>query len=66
MATTDGTIADMTEECSQCGAVTPHTVRVEILTESTSGENVEFSREPYRVSECNVCGVTESVRMNNA
>jgi len=46
--------------------VTPHDVAVEILTESTKPENAEFSREPYRVSECRVCGTTETVRMNNA
>ncbi|MFB6075460.1 MAG: hypothetical protein ABEJ89_10645 [Haloarculaceae archaeon] len=61
----DGT-ADISEPCSSCGRVTPHDVSVEILTESGNPENAEFSREPYRVSECRVCGATDRIRMNNA
>lgn len=65
MATTnDG--AAMSEACSDCGRETPHSVRVEIQTESDKPENAEFSREPYRVSECRVCGDTTLTRMNNA
>lgn len=56
----------MTEPCSNCERTTPHDVSVEILTESAQPENAEFSREPYRVSECMVCGTTTSTRMNNA
>jgi Na+-translocating ferredoxin:NAD+ oxidoreductase RnfC subunit len=66
MATTDDTIADMTEECASCDRQTPHTVSVEILTESAKEENSEYSREPYRVSECIECGETTTRRMNNA
>ena len=66
MATTESTIADVSEECSTCGRVTPHHVGVEILAESTKEENAEFSREPYRVSECLICGEETSTRMNNA
>ncbi|MFC7132603.1 MULTISPECIES: hypothetical protein [Salinibaculum] len=66
MATSRDPVADMTEECEQCGTPTPHTVTVQILTESPDPENAEFSREPYRVSECDVCGATETTRMNNA
>ncbi len=58
--------ASMTEPCDDCGRPTPHEVSVQILTESTREENAEFSREPYRVTECLVCGETRSVRMNNA
>jgi hypothetical protein len=39
---------------------------VEIRTESTKAENAEFSREPYRVATCVVCGDEDAVRMNNA
>lgn len=56
----------MTEACSQCGRETPHEVSIQLLTESRKEENAEFSREPYRVSACRVCGAEESVRMNNA
>ena len=66
MATTDRAVGDVSEECSTCGRVTPHRVAVEILTESAKAENAEFSREPYRVSECAVCGATTRTRMNNA
>jgi len=65
MAATNSAL-DMTETCSDCGRTTPHAVSVEILTESAQPENAEFSREPYRVSECEVCGTTERTRMNNA
>jgi len=56
----------MTEECDNCGRETPHDVSVQILTESATPENAEYSREPYRVSECRVCGATDALRMNNA
>jgi len=66
MATTDDSIADMTEQCLSCDGQTPHSVSVEILTESTKEENSEYSREPYRVSECIECGEQTTTRMNNA
>lgn len=56
----------MTEHCGECGQDTPHTVSVELRTESTKSENTEFSREPYRVSTCRMCGTETSQRMNNA
>ena len=65
MATTNDGV-DMSETCMDCGRDTPHAVSVRIRTESTKAENAEFSREPYRVSECQVCGATTSTRMNNA
>jgi hypothetical protein len=66
MATTESTVADVSEECTACGHVTPHHVGVQVLTESTKQENAEFSREPYRVSECLICGDETTTRMNNA
>ncbi|MBX0323772.1 hypothetical protein EGH21_12105 [Halomicroarcula sp. F13] len=65
MATTNDDV-DMSEACSNCGRETPHEVTLQIQTESTKRENAEFSREPYRVSECLVCGETTNTRMNNA
>lgn len=56
----------MAEQCHKCGRETPHHVVVQIRTESTKEENAEFSREPYRVSTCRVCGTEEAIRMNNA
>ncbi len=66
MATKNGGFADVTEDCDTCDRATPHSVTLQILTESGNPENAEFSREPYRVSECRVCGQTTSTRMNNA
>lgn len=66
MATQNSAFAETTEHCNGCGESTPHDVTIEIQTESTSSENSEFSREPYRVTECVECGETESQRMNNA
>lgn len=66
MAATDESIGDVTEECSTCDATTPHQVRIELLTEGGDGENAEYSREPYRITECRACGETTSTRMNNA
>ncbi len=56
----------MTEDCSDCGRETPHDVRIKLLTESRKQKNAEFSREPYRVASCQICGSEEIVRMNNA
>ncbi|WP_224448905.1 hypothetical protein [Haloprofundus salilacus] len=54
------------ETCDRCGRETTHNVRVEIRTESQKRENAEFSREPYRISVCGVCGTEKTQRMNNA
>jgi len=66
MATMNDAVSTMTEVCPDCDRETPHQVSVEILTESAKPDNAEFSREPYRVSECRVCGTTTTTRMNNA
>lgn len=66
MATTDDSIDGMTEHCEACGMETLHQVNVQIRTESTSSENAHYSREPYRVKECQQCGERTSQRMNNA
>jgi ribosomal protein S14 len=54
------------EHCERCGRDTQHAVDVEIRAESTDGEHVAFSREPYRVATCVVCGTERAQRMNNA
>ncbi len=66
MSATDGTFDGMTEHCEHCGRETPHDVSVQIMTESSNPENAEYSREPYRVSECRICGAQTALRMNNA
>ncbi|MFB9809062.1 hypothetical protein ACFFQF_29980 [Haladaptatus pallidirubidus] len=54
------------ERCEICGRETSHDVAIVIKTESKKAKNAEFSREPYRTSQCQVCGSTHSQRMNNA
>lgn len=66
MATKNQGFQAITESCTECERETPHEVSVHIRTESQKRENAEFSREPYRVTECKVCGDTSSQRMNNA
>jgi hypothetical protein len=66
MATQNSASTETVEPCEECGEQTPHDVRIEIQTESTKSENTEFSREPYRVTECTRCGATRDKRMNNA
>jgi hypothetical protein len=56
----------MTEHCDACETDTLHEVSVQIRTESLKEENAQFSREPYRVAECQRCGERHSQRMNNA
>ena len=56
----------MAESCAECSRKTPHDVSIQLRTESRTGENVAYSREPYRVSVCRICGVERSIRMNNA
>jgi len=45
---------------------TIHDVSIQLKTESAASENAQFSREPYRVTECLDCGHRSSQRMNNA
>jgi DNA-directed RNA polymerase subunit RPC12/RpoP len=65
MATTDDSLDGMTEHCASCETDTLHQVSVQIMTESQKEENTEFSREPYRVAECQRCGSRRTQRMNN-
>jgi len=65
MATTDNSIDGMTEYCETCGTDTLHQVSIQMRTESTRGENAAFSREPYRVAECQQCDSRTSTRMND-
>ncbi|WP_276279621.1 hypothetical protein [Halorussus caseinilyticus] len=66
MATQNQSFQAITESCDECQRETPHDVSVQIRTESQKRENAEFSREPYRVTECQICGEESSQRMNNA
>lgn len=66
MATTDDAVDGMTEHCAECDLDTLHEVSVQLRMESTKAENSQFSREPYRVSQCQRCGHRSSIRMNNA
>jgi len=56
----------ITEHCEHCNRKTPHSVQIQLRTEGDeSDDNAMYSREPYRVSECQGCGETSAVRMNN-
>lgn len=66
MATRDSSLNATSEHCETCDGQTPHEVRVELVTESDKSENAHYSREPYRISECTLCGDAQSIRMNNA
>jgi len=57
---------ERSEECDECSRETPHEVSIRLRTESRKEENAEFSREPYRVTTCRVCGMETLTRMNNA
>ncbi|SEW25952.1 DUF7835 family putative zinc beta-ribbon protein [Halobacterium jilantaiense] len=56
----------MVEPCSNCDRETPHSVTVELRTESDGAANPSFSREPYRVTECRRCGEALAQRMSDA
>lgn len=66
MATTDSSGAQRSEYCHHCEQETTQSVSIQLVTESDSPDNAEFSREPYRVSTCLVCGEKTADRMNNA
>lgn len=66
MEATQNRSSDMDEHCPDCARETPHSVSLQILTESKKPENAQFSREPYRVRTCRICGTETSQRMNNA
>ncbi|KAB1194412.1 MULTISPECIES: DUF7835 family putative zinc beta-ribbon protein [Haloferax] len=57
---------EFVEECPSCETRTSHDVSIEIKTESRKRENRQFSREPYRVTQCTRCGDKRSQRMNDA
>jgi hypothetical protein len=65
MATTRDSFDGLTEECESCETETLHQVSVQMRTESKKEQNAEFSREPYRVTECQRCGTRDSQRMND-
>ncbi|QSG04019.1 DUF7835 family putative zinc beta-ribbon protein [Natranaeroarchaeum sulfidigenes] len=66
MATTEGSFDGVRERCDSCDVETTHRVSVQLKTESRKEENAQFSREPYRIAECQECGTRTSQRMNNA
>jgi hypothetical protein len=65
MVTTATTDSQPSERCDNCDAMTPHQITIEIVTESEKDSNAAFSREPYRVTECQQCGTTTKQRAND-
>lgn len=53
------------EDCPTCRRETPHAVAIEILEESTDPGGTAYSREPYRVSVCELCETETQLRMND-
>lgn len=53
-----------TDTCASCGSLEVK-VYIEIRKESPKHENGKFSREPYRVVECQECGHETAQRVNN-
>ncbi|CCQ32183.1 hypothetical protein HLRTI_002757 [Halorhabdus tiamatea SARL4B] len=66
MATTGRTDNSRTEYCPSCGSDQPHDVSITLLTENEDSDNAAYSREPYRVAVCRVCGRRAERRMNDA
>jgi hypothetical protein len=62
------TMSDETlrEYCEDCEQKTPHTVQIELRSESDDAENAGCSREPYRLSRCERCQGSSELRMNDA
>lgn len=65
MATTENSIDGRRERCDECGLETLHEVSIQMRTEKREGSTAKFSREPYRVTECQRCGGRTNQRMNN-
>jgi len=63
---TDDSNGAMAERCEECDRETLHDVSIRLRTESQRAENAEYSREPYRVSTCRICGTERVLRMNDA
>lgn len=59
-----GAFSSVSEECDECGRETSHEVDVELRTENPEADNPAHSREPYRVTECEVCETVETTRLN--
>nr|WP_227380806.1 hypothetical protein [Haladaptatus halobius] len=53
------------ESCKICGEETQHQISIELITENEDSDNDEFSREPYRITECQQCGEISKQRMND-
>lgn len=51
------------EYCHECDIETIHRVSIELKEERDTGPNVAYSREPYRVTECERCHTKRSERM---
>jgi len=47
----------MEEHCEECGQTTPHRVEIRLQVPSADDSpTAKFSRHPFRVARCRVCG----------
>lgn len=53
--------------CPECGMDAVHEIRLELRRESDREDRIarKYSREPYRVTTCQVCGRETAIRMNS-
>ncbi|MFB6101239.1 MAG: hypothetical protein ABEJ73_01580 [Haloplanus sp.] len=65
MASTTRQMPTTEEYCDECGDEQPVEISIAIVTESPLEKHAEFSREPYRITECLNCGATTETRMND-
>lgn len=54
-----------TEYCESCQCETRHSVSLIIVEEGSDDSDVRFSREPYRVTVCEQCGLETKMRLND-
>ncbi|RQG96026.1 DUF7835 family putative zinc beta-ribbon protein [Natrarchaeobius chitinivorans] len=66
MTVSENPVNTLPERCESCDGVTQHVVTVQLITEGDSADNSPYSREPYRIAECQRCGETQTLRMNDA
>lgn len=56
----------MRERCATCDEVRAHEISIDLLVGSEDGADQNYSRDPYRIAECQVCGSTTKVRLTSA
>lgn len=67
MAAADNPHDEMEERCENCERITSHHVEIRLLVPgSTDRPTAKFSRHPFRVARCRVCGEESHRRAGEA